>query len=201
MSVTLQPTSRGRDGQMSFMRRWAASTVVLGSLLVLANEYHFAPRDCNDSGIVWGFPFPFQRTETFARSAQMLWAGAIADGSIVVMMGVLAAFVWSSIAWRSRLARGYEPQMRTPVRSLIMVTLLVIAATAAFYVTYGNSVLRWVFLVPLLPGAITGLLLSGHGGNTSIAFIVSLTVNTGIYWLTWLLILRVIPHFRKIDGR
>ena len=64
---------------MSFIRKWAASTVVLGFLLILANEYHFAPRGCNDCGIVWGFPFPFQRTETFGSSVQMLWAGAIAE--------------------------------------------------------------------------------------------------------------------------
>jgi hypothetical protein len=117
------------------------------------------------------------------------------------MMALVATFVWSSVARRSRLARGYEVQMRKTVRSLIMVTLLVIAATAAFYVTYGNSALRWVFLFPLLPGAVTGLFLSGHVGNTPIAFIVSLIVNTGIYWLMWLVILRVVRRLRKTDGR
>ena len=91
-------------------------------------------------------------------------------------------------------------QMRTSLRSLVLVMLLVIAATAAFYVTYGNSVLRWVFLFPLLPGAMTGLYLSGYGGITLIALIVSLTVNTGLYWLIWLVVLRIIRRFRKTDG-
>jgi hypothetical protein len=47
----------------------------------------------------------------------------------------------------------------------------------------------------------TGLDLSGHGGITLIALIVSLTVNTGLYLLIWLVVLRVIRRFRKTDGQ
>jgi hypothetical protein len=90
--------------------------------------------------------------------------------------------------------------MRTSLRSLVLVMLLVIAATAAFYVTYGNSVLRWIFLFLLLPGAMTGLYLSSHGGVTLIALIVSLTVNTALYWLIWLVVVRVIRRFRKTES-
>lgn len=104
-------------------------------------------------------------------------------------------------AWYGCSSPRVGVQMRTSLRSLILVIVLVTAATAAFYVTYGNSVLQWVFLFPLLPGAMTGLYLSGHGGITLIALIVSLTVNTGLYLLIWLVVLRVIRRFRKTDGQ
>lgn len=82
---------------MSFIRRWAASTVALGFLLVLVNEYHFFPRDCNDCGIVWGFPFPFDRTETYGTSPHTLWRGVIADLIIVLIAALVAALAWSVV--------------------------------------------------------------------------------------------------------
>ena len=84
-----------------FVRRWAASTVALGFLWYLANEYHFAPRDCDDCGIVWGFPYPFQRTETFGTSPKTLWPGLLADAMVVLIVALVAALAWSAAARRA----------------------------------------------------------------------------------------------------
>jgi hypothetical protein len=99
---------------MSFIGRWAASTVALGFLLVLVNEYHFFPRDCNDCGIVWGFPLPFERTETFGTSPHTLWRGVIADLTIVLIAALVAAVAWSVVVRRNR----PNPEMNGAIKNL-----------------------------------------------------------------------------------
>ena len=80
---------------MNFIRRWFLSTIVLGCFLWFVNKYHYFPRGCDDCGIYWGFPFHFQRTETFATAPRVLWSGLIADSALVLIAALIAALVWS----------------------------------------------------------------------------------------------------------
>ena len=48
-----------------------------------------------------------------------------------------------------------------------------------------DSLLRSLFLYPLLPGVILGFGLTGHGGNVPLAFLICVVVNALMYWGLW----------------
>ncbi len=68
---------------------------------------------------------------------------------------------------------------------------LAVVALAACGATWGfdassNAAVRIALLLPILPGALMGLGLSGHGGNRAVATI-SATITNAIVWgVVWL---------------
>jgi hypothetical protein len=95
------------------------------------------------------------------------------------------------IAARLRTGGATTPASAGQVRLLLLLTpaiifALVVAATWAFEQTVPDSTVRMLFL-PLFPGFMAGLLLSGHGGNSVVGYSAAVAVNSVLYALLWFL--------------
>jgi hypothetical protein len=71
--------------------------------------------------------------------------------------------------------------------ALQLVVVVVFASIATWiFATPGDSFARLVFAYPVLPGAVAGLLFSGHGGNPTIALTSAIVINSVIWCVAWL---------------
>jgi hypothetical protein len=68
---------------------------------------------------------------------------------------------------------------------LAVVALSACVATWAFTVSDVDW-LRLLLVYPISPGAIAGLLLSGHGGNQAVELITALVTNSVVWCSVWL---------------
>jgi hypothetical protein len=81
------------------------------------------------------------------------------------------------------------------VKSAGIIGILVAIGMARLYLPAPYSS---VLIFPLFPGMVAGLFFSGHGGNMPVAILSCWIVDTGLYWLVWMLVSRI---FRKLVTR
>ena len=83
-------------------------------------------------------------------------------------------------------------------KSAAVIGLFVALMMAGFDWSPQGSMMRSILVFPLLPGAVAGLLFSGHGGNMAVGYFSCWVVETGFYWALWVLVSLVIwPRFRS----
>ena len=82
--------------------------------------------------------------------------------------------------------------------SAVVLGLVVASAMAGFDHSQQDSLLRLILVLPLCPGFVAGLFLSGHGGNTKVEDVSCWVVDTGLYWGIWILLSQQIwPRLRR----